>query len=105
MAFKKCPKCSKKTAVKNWIKRGKQSYKCKSCNHRFQNKKRKMRTSNKLRDEYSFGKQTYKQLWKKYWCSKKTIQRKLDLQKNTGHIFYNHNLLPRHTYIIMDASV
>lgn len=104
MKYKICPKCGKNCVVKNWVKRGRQSYKCKECKYRFQNKKRPTRKTKKIRDEYSWGKQTYKQLWAKYWRSKRTIARIIDKQWSVEHIFYNHHLRTRSTYIIMDVS-
>lgn len=104
MKYKICPKCGKNWAVKNWMKRGLQSYRCKKCKHRFQNKKRPSRREKKIRDEYSLGKQTYKQLWEKYACSRRTIARIIDKQEKVEYIFYNDKLRARSTYIIMDVS-
>ena len=61
--------------------RWKQRYKCKFCNHVFQNKwrsKKKNIDVNKLWKEYCFRKQTYKELADDYWVTVKTIQKYLD---------------------------
>jgi len=104
MADKICPKCSENLVVKNWIKRGRQSYKCKNCKHRFQNQKRSSRWANKLWEEYSIWKQTYKQLGEKYWIAWKTIQRKFDKHIPHMELYYNEKLVPRSTNIIIDVS-
>jgi hypothetical protein len=49
--------------------------------------------------EYTKGKQTYKQLAKKYSCSKRTIQRKIDLHK----IFIPEKK-PRKVVVLMDTA-
>lgn len=61
---------------KDGLDHGVQRYKCAACGKRFKGGKRI--TTNSLWLEYFEGKQTYKQLAKKYNCSIKTIQRKLD---------------------------
>lgn len=50
-------------------------------------------------EEYTKGKQTYKQLAKKYNCSKKTIQRKIDL-----HTVIIPEKKPRKVVILMDTT-
>ena len=54
-------------------------YKCHVCKNQFLGGKRINITD--LWIEYSAGKQTYEQLAKKYHCSRRTIQRKIDLYK------------------------
>ena len=54
-------------------------YKCYVCKKQFREGLRLISLT--IWDEYTKGKQTYKQLAKKYNCSKKTIQRKIDLHK------------------------
>lgn len=76
---KTCKKCKSKEIKKDWFKRWKQRYKCKNCNHVFQNKSRQKRINIKnLWNDYCFRKQTYSELSKKYWISIKTVQNKLD---------------------------
>ena len=53
----------------------------------------------KLWEEYSKGKQTYKQLAKKYNCSKRTIQRKIDL-----HWVILPEKQPRKIVVLMDTT-
>lgn len=54
-------------------------YKCYVCKKQFREGLRLISLT--IWDEYTKGKQTYEQLAKKYNCSKKTIQRKIDLHK------------------------
>jgi hypothetical protein len=54
-------------------------YKCYVCKKQFREGLRLISLT--IWDEYTKGKQTYKQLAKEYNCSKKTIQRKIDLHK------------------------
>ncbi|HED37253.1 MAG TPA: hypothetical protein ENI76_03290 [Ignavibacteria bacterium] len=61
------------------MRNGKQKYKCYACGRQFLGGLRL--NSAVLWAEYKEGKQTYEQLSRKYKCSKKTIQRKLDLYK------------------------
>ena len=49
--------------------------------------------------EYTLGKQTYKQLAEKYNCSIKTIQRRID-----SHQVYNKLPEPRHVIVLMDTT-
>lgn len=50
-------------------------------------------------EEYTIGKQTYRQLAEKYNCSKKTIQRKIDLHKVNIPI-----KIPRRVIVLMDTT-
>jgi len=56
-------------------------YKCHFCGKQFIGGKRLI--SDNIWEEYIKGKQTYKQLSEKYNCSKRTIQRKIDLHNLT----------------------
>lgn len=77
-----CKKCSLRTVIKFWIKRWKQRYKCKSCNHIFVNQSRKKKINSKLLwNDYVFWKQTYKQLSEKYNISVRSVQKLLDEYK------------------------
>lgn len=71
-----CPKCNSKNTKKDWKRRGKQSYKCKSCNYVWINKAKKdnSKQAEKLYYQYVVRKQTYSELSQDYWLSKKTIQ-------------------------------
>jgi hypothetical protein len=56
-------------------------------------------SSAEIWEEYTTGKQTYKQLSEKYKCSTKTIQRRIDshrLQKTTK--------IPREVIVLMDTT-
>nr|WP_241910375.1 hypothetical protein [Tamlana carrageenivorans] len=52
-----------------------------------------------LWDEYTRGKQTYLQLSQKYGCSKRTIQRKLDL-----HQVKDVEITPKKVIVLMDTT-
>jgi len=75
-----CPRCNSKNTKKDWKRRGKQSYKCKSCNHVWVNKSKKNRIklAEKLYYLYVIRKQNYSELSQDYWLSKKTIQTLFD---------------------------
>jgi len=100
-SYKKiCKKCKSKEIKKDWFKRWKQRYKCKLCGHVFQNKTRKKKIEiNKLWEEYCFWKQYYEELAKKYNCSIKTIQKKLDQYK-----FISPEVQPREIILLMDTT-
>ena len=59
---------------KNGIRNGKQKYKCHSCGVQFLGGI--LINPKNIWEEYTQGKQTYKQLANKYNCSKRTIQKK-----------------------------
>ena len=97
---KNCKKCSSKLVIKFWMKRWKQRYKCKSCNHVFVNKNRpKKATPEKLWKDYVFWKQTYKQLSEKYWLSIKTVQKYLD-QYNLPEV----KVVPQEIVLLIDTT-
>ena len=72
-------------------------YKCYVCKKQFLGGNRINITE--LWEEYSKGKQTYKQLAKKYNCSKRTIQRKIDL-----HLVILPKKQPRKIVVLMDTT-
>ena len=72
-------------------------YKCYVCKKQFSEGSRL--NSNTIWEEYTKGKQTYKQLAKKYNCSKKTIQRKIDL-----HSVIIPQKKPRKVVVLMDTT-
>lgn len=72
-------------------------YKCYVCKKQFLGGNRINITE--LWEEYSKGKQTYKQLAKKYNCSKRTIQRKIDL-----HLVILPKKQPRKIIVLMDTT-
>ena len=88
--FKKiCPKCDSKNTKKDWKRRWKQSYKCKSCNYVWISKYRNNNTklAEKLYYLYTVRKQTYSELSTDYWLSKKKIQAlfdNLDIKPNNN---------------------
>jgi hypothetical protein len=55
-----------------------QTYKCKICGHKFQNKRRKQKSNIKFLNQYVWKRQTYFDLAEKYNKSEKWAQRKLD---------------------------
>lgn len=79
------------------FKNGKQRYKCNICGKFFSGGNEI--GSSILWEEYSTGKQTYAQLSKKYHCSTKTIQRKLDNFKIAGS-----SKQPRDIVVLMDTT-
>jgi uncharacterized protein (DUF433 family) len=83
---------------KNGHFKGVQRYKCYKCGRQFI-----ARTEINVEDiweEYTQGKQTYSQLAKRYACSPKTIQRKIDKVKIAGNKVFNNvaNVLMDTTY-------
>jgi len=71
-----CPKCNSKNTKKDWKRRWKQSYKCKSCNHVWiaKSQRKSDKLSKELYYKYVVRKQTYSELSKDYWLSKRKIQ-------------------------------
>jgi len=88
---KKCLSCGSKKTKKDWKRKWRQSYKCNICRHIWIAKTRKndFLFLSQLYKEFAIHKQTYEELWTRYWLSKRTIQRKLDsykpvhIEKNT----------------------
>lgn len=72
-------------------------YKCHACGKQFVGGERL--DSKQIWQEYQSGKQTLLQLSKKYNCSKRTIQRKLDLYRATLP-----EIVPRRVIILMDTT-
>ncbi|MGX2970689.1 transposase, partial [Ursidibacter sp. B-7004-1] len=79
---KNCPYCQNTVIHKHVLKNNIQRYKCPSCNKTFTLQK-KLNYSDIWQD-YSQGKQTYKELAIKYKCSVKTIQRYIDKAPKTA---------------------
>lgn len=97
---KVCKKCNSKQIKKDWFKRWKQRYKCKTCGHIFQNKSRQRKIEIKnLWNEYCFWKQNYKELSEKYEVSIKTIQKKLD-----SYEFISPQIKPTEIILLMDTT-
>jgi Mor family transcriptional regulator len=71
-------------------------YKCYACKKQFTEGIRLIPAT--IWIEYTKGKQTYEQLSKKYKCSKRTIQRKLDL-----HDVIIHKKTPNKVVVLMDT--
>lgn len=102
-----CPKCSKKSVVKNWMKRWKQAYKCSLCCYRFIGKSRNRWEWSfvaRLWRDYIEWKQTYQQLADKIWKDKKTIQRMFDREIVRSDEFYNNKLNKIAIIIIWDCT-
>jgi hypothetical protein len=72
-------------------------YKCYVCKKQFREGLRLISLT--IWDAYTKGKQTYKQLAKKYNCSKKTMQRKIDL-----HTVILPKKEPRKVVVLMDTT-
>ena len=82
---------------KNGFRYGKQQYKSNSCRKQFLVGNRIIPAI--VWEEYLRGKQSYLQLSKKYDCSKRTIQRKIDLHKP-----FIHTKDPRVVIVLMDTA-
>lgn len=76
---------------------GKQRYKCATCGKVFQGGFRI--DSRAIWQEYTLGKQTYRQLADKYNCSVKTIQRKIDTVETE-----RKTTLPSSANVLMDTT-
>lgn len=98
MTNKSCKKCGDSHIKKDWKMRGKQRYKCCNCWYVFQNSWRE-RINNKLRNEYTSNKQTYKELWIKYKKDVRTIRKKLDKT-----LIKKSNIKPWETVLIVDTT-
>lgn len=97
---KRCKKCRSEEIKRDWFMRWKQRYKCKFCGYVFQNKTRQKKIEiNKLWKEYSFWKQFYEELAKKYKVSIKTIQKKLDQYE-----FIPPKVKPTEIILLMDTT-
>lgn len=96
---KKCKKCNSKEVIKFWIKRWKQRYKCKSCNHIFCNSSRVKKNNSEIYKDFSKWKQTYTELSKKYKISIKTVQKKLD-----EYILPKTKLKPQKIVLLIDTT-
>ncbi len=95
---KKCHFCHSSDIRKHGIRNNIQRYKCNACNKTFTLKK-KLNPIN-IWNDYSIGKQTYKQLAEKYHCSIRTIQRYLEKAPKTAL----NPPLSRYLNIIADTS-
>lgn len=82
---------------KNGHRNGKQKYKCHACGKQFLGGIRI--SSQTLWEEYHEGKQTYSQLAAHYNCSKRTIQRKIDLYQ----VFLPEKTV-REVVVLMDTT-
>jgi DNA-directed RNA polymerase subunit RPC12/RpoP len=93
-----CFFCSSKITVKYGNARGKERYKCSSCGKQFLGGDRLI--TDVIWEEYTKGKQTYKQLALKYNRSIKTIQRRIDQVRITRHDHFERvvNVLMDTTY-------
>ena len=79
------------------IQKGTQRYKCAACGKVFQGGARLQ--TDKIWQEYTYGKQTYAQLSTKYGCSIKTIQRRIDLVKTAFQ-----STFPSVANVLMDTT-
>jgi transposase-like protein len=75
---KKCEKCGFTPCKKNWSRKGLQRYKCWSCWHVWENKRREA-NYDRLYEEYTVGKQTYAQLAERYAVHIITIKRHIEI--------------------------
>ena len=97
---KHCKRCGWNTIKRDGFKRWKQRYKCKFCGHVFQNKSRQSdHQMQQLWKEYSFWKQTYKELSEKHKISVKKIQKILDKYE-----FIAPKICPNKIVLLMDTT-
>jgi len=78
---------------------GRQRYKCTSCGHRFQYKKKDTGIAEELWRAYTHGKQTLSELGVQYERSYKWVRSQLDAHKVT-----QTNLTPQSTIIVADTT-
>lgn len=98
MINKICKKCGGSHIKKDWKMRWKQRYKCNVCWYIFQNAS-KCRDNKWLWNDYTEHKQTYKELWEKYWKHLTTIQRYLDQIE-----LKKEQITPQPTVLIIDTT-
>lgn len=111
---KKCPKCSSFSVIKDGKRYKKQSFRCKTCGHVFQNKSRiRSEKSHTLFLDYSLHKQTLSELADSTSLSMRTIHRKLtsvfkekiEISKENSNIRLNANLASyTSSVLILDAT-
>jgi hypothetical protein len=77
-AKKHCPVCHKLNAKKNGIKRGKQSYKCNFCNHRWSKIGNRKRNFNDYYHQYLIERRRLKDIADLLQISVRTLQKKFD---------------------------
>lgn len=98
---KYCPKCGSSETIKKGFKDRIQIYKCKNCNHKFHNHKRKSNIdTDAIWNEYVFHKQTIRELVELFDLDKKTV--KTYLESYTVAEKDDHN--PRDIYLVVDAT-
>lgn len=98
--IKKCPKCGKNN-VKKWGKRRNiQRYFCSNCHHSFSSKRRV--SSEKLKKDYSSGKQTQQQIADSLGKSRKWVNNQL--KKETVYSGKNTSIQPQKIVLIVDTT-
>ena len=98
---KYCPKCGGNQIIKKGFKDRIQIYKCKNCNHKFHNQKRKSNINiDDIWNEYVFHKQTIRELIGLFDLDKKTL--KMYLEEYTVKEKDDHD--PRDIYLVVDAT-
>lgn len=100
--IKKCQFCKSENVVKKGKQLGRQRYKCNACGRQWQNKTRKQKLTKKIWKEYTYGRQTAKDLGQKYNRSRKWISRQLkEINVDDNKII---NISPRSIVVIADAT-
>ena len=99
---KTCKKCGYKNTKKDGTMRWRQRYKCKSCNHIWiwKSRWRKKIDKEKLYEDRSLHKQTYKELWEKHWLTSRTIQKYLDWV----WIVRDRGIVPTEIILLIDTT-
>lgn len=98
---KTCLKCGSVNTKKDGKRKWRQSYKCKKCSHIWISKSRcitKVNTT-KIYKEFSFHKQTYKELSNSFNISVKTVQKYLDME-----IILKKKVNPRNVILLIDTT-
>ena len=73
-----CVSCEGTNTKKDWIRKWRQSYKCKSCRHIWIAPTRKKQLNQKIYEDFADHRQTYTELSEKYKISIRSVQKFLD---------------------------
>ena len=96
-SWKICSNCTSHHIKKNGRRHGKQLWKCCSCNKQFRQKRRC--NKKQIWEDYTLGKQTHKQIGKKFGRSTKWVQRQM---KNIN--VQQQEMKPGNVVIVMDTT-
>ena len=97
--LKKCFFCKKQQVIKKGKRNGLTRYFCKNCRKSFTNKRKPQRLTNKIFNEYFYGKQTLKQLSNHYKKSVNWVKEQID-----NYEIKKRKRNPRKVIVIGDAT-